>query len=209
MKRAILALALLAGGAQAQTLPAFDETLGYEVVGTISDGLVVTNAGRVFHCRLGSGLERAYLTLKDCAPILGADAVAAYQLAEAQAADSAAQDAAREIVAEAPGDEQKLLAALNLYSDDAVKQQVAAAMRAQPDCAMDVGSGEGDTRFGEAILARVLADLGYEGTLSDHALQQIKTFLVSDAVQLMVDAGTLAIDQSEGVWVRLADCAEN
>lgn len=208
MIRAILALGLLAGGAQAQTLPEFDETLGYDVVGTMDDGLVVTNAGQVFHCRLGAGPDRAYLTLQDCTVVLGPGTVAAYRQAEAQAADSAAQDAAREIVAEAPSDEQKLLSALNLYTDDAVKLQVAGAMRAQPGCAMDVGTGDGDARFGEAILARVLADLGYEGTLSDDALRQIKTFHVGDAVQEMVDEGRLAVDHSSGVLVRLVDCPE-
>jgi hypothetical protein len=204
MIRAALALSLMAGPVLAEAPAAFDEAQGFTVLGSHGEGVLVRSSETAYRCDLSP--TEAGLVLADCLPILGPAQAAALADRQAEAQADAVLAELRAVVAEAPRDEDRFLGVLRSYALYRVKRHVAAELQGYPECTLVLDSHEADTAFGLSVMARITADLGYEGTLSDEGQQEVKTFQVSEATREMAEAGAIVIEQSGDVSARLSDC---
>lgn len=187
MIRTAIALTLMAGTAMAQALPQFDDTVGYDVIGTADDGLILKNGGNTFYCEVDDADGESYLYFEVCLPILGPSAVEAYQ--KARLASSA--------------DEADLLAALGSMPAVAFMPAIEQAIREDYACVVPMG-GDAEDAFLRALAERIADQVGYDGTISVEAVEEIGE-ITEDAAMAMVDQGRITLDRDARV-ARLVDC---
>lgn len=187
MIRTTLALVLLAGTATAQSLPQFDDTVGYDVIGTADDGLILKNGGNTFYCEIDDAEGETYLYFEVCLPILGPSAVEAYQKSRMATAST----------------EEDFLAALGAMPAMAFMPAVEATMREDYACAVPMG-GDAEDAFLRTLAERVADQVGFGGFLSAEAVDEIGE-ITEDTAELMIDQGRITLDREARV-ARLADC---
>lgn len=187
MIRATLALVLMAGTAMAQGLPQFDDTLGYDVIGTADEGLILKNDGTTFYCEVDDAEGETYLYFEVCLPILGPSAVQAYQKTRL----------------ESSANEADLLAALESMPTIAFMPAIEQAIRDDYACVVPTG-GDDEDAFLRALAERVADQVGYTGRLSAEAVDEIGE-ITEDAATTMIDQGRIVLDREARV-ARLADC---
>ena len=168
----------------AQSLPMFDETAGFEVVGVADgDGLIVTNAGNAFFCQVDEG--EGFLALAECWPILGPKAGAA----AAKAAMSAEER------------EETLIAALEKLPDAAFFPAIELTMR-EAGCLVDFSTGE--EPFIAALSFNVAKQMGHDVDLSPDAREEIGR-ITEGAAEAMMEMGRIIVDRSAST-ARLDGC---
>ena len=183
---AALALATAPVSLAAQALPVFDETLGYEVHGTVDDGLLLTNAGALFYCEVDEGPGDGYLVMTDCLPILGPKQATKIERAAAGAAKSA----------------EAFAASVDRLPALAMMGAVERTLRAF-GCSLSKDNDKTDI---QSELARQAArDAGYTGPLTGAVLDAVGE-KGEDALKLMIGNGQIVVDPVDDSIVRLVGC---
>ncbi|MGP6085529.1 hypothetical protein [Antarctobacter jejuensis] len=186
MKALAAALVLTAAPLAAQELPAFDETLGYDVHGTVDDGLLLTNGGTLFYCEVDEGPGDRYLVMTQCLPILGPKEAKDVERAAAGAAASA----------------EAFATSVSKLPPVALMGAVGRTLRAF-DCTL---SKDDDQTEIQTVLAREAAkDAGYTGPLTEDVLDAVGD-RGEKALELMIDNGQIEIDPADKRRVRLVGC---
>ncbi|KUF09089.1 hypothetical protein [Pseudoponticoccus marisrubri] len=179
-------LTLCASLASAQSLPVFDETAGYEAIGTIEDGLLLSSDGALFYCEVDEADGESHLYMTGCLPILAPkahEAVAKSRLALAR-------------------DEDSFLDGLSRMPEETFVPAIAGTLR-DSGCTVDMEQSE--DAFNAAIVARVVAETGYPYTLSAEGVEEVERIL-NKTGELMLETGQVVVDRSRGM-VSLVDCA--
>lgn len=180
------ALALSATGVSAQTLPVFDETLGFEILSVVKDeGVIVYSAGDTFFCEVDEGPADRYLVLSPCIPIVGPKAAAA-----ASAATTAGIQDADEFIRGLEG----LPATFFVPSVRRVMTGLG--------CTIDMKTGE--KAFLASLARDIAAEANYTGALSDDLIDEISR-ITEDAAEMMLDQGMIIVDRDAGT-ARLKSC---
>lgn len=177
--------ASLAAPAGAQTLPVFDETLGFEVVGVLDggDALVVRNGSSSFACEVEK--RSAFVALTECWAILGPKA--------AREADRVAMSAEeREAV---------LLAAMEKLPDAAFFPAIEQTLM-DFDCVFEFA--EGEELFLTALAANVASQMGHEADLTRDAVKRVER-LTDSAAEEMMKMGRITVDRATKT-ARLVGC---
>jgi hypothetical protein len=169
----------------AQTLPVFDESLGYSIHGTVDDGLLLQNGANVFYCEIDEDDDYRYYFMTECKPIL----------TPGQVRDIAAAEAA------ASGDEEALLAALEKLPKATFIPMVEQTMR-EMGCQLDFQTDE--AAFLGGLARNVAREMGYDRPLSPDAIEEISD-ITEEAGDMMLDQGRITLDRDAGI-VRLVDC---
>lgn len=177
---------LIAGPVLAQDLPVFDETLGFEVRGTVDDGLILSNGGATFYCEIDEGPDDAFLFLETCTPIVGPRTAARIAGAAASGAQSA------EAFAEAVDN----LPAIAMVG--AVERTLRAF-----DCTLS--KDDDRTRVQTELARQAAADAGYTGPLTEDVLDAVGE-KGEDALNIMIGSGVIVVDPEDDRRVRLVGC---
>ncbi len=187
IRAALLALAL-AAPAMAQTLPVFDESKGFDIIGFVDgeDGLLVRNAEASFFCKVEEGKGKRFLVLSRCQPIVGPKAAGA----------------AMQAAMKAEPDEDALLEALDAMPPEAFIPAVAKTLR-EMGCTINIGDS-GEEAFVAALAPNVAAVAGYTVPLTTKAVDEIGE-ITEDAGEMMVEQGTVIVDRNAGT-ATLVDC---
>lgn len=177
--------ACLAAPAVAQTLPVFDETQGFDVVGVLDggDALVVRNGSSSFACEVDQ--RRGFVALKECWPILG---------------PKAAREADREAMS-AEDREKLFLAALEKLPDAAFFPAIEMTLL-DFDCTFDFS--EGEELFLTALAANIASQMGHEAVLTGDAVKKIER-LTDSAAEEMMKMGRIEVDRTTKT-ARLVGC---
>lgn len=176
---------LAAAPAMAQDLPIFDEGLGFDVRGTVDDGLIVSNGGHVFYCEVEDTPGDKYFVLDGCAPIIG---------------PRAAMSASRATLSGARG-ERAFRQALEAMQPADFAPAVAQTFE-RFGCVINFDSGE--DAFLAALAHNVAKGAGYDGRMTDDLMDTIRD-LTDDTGNMMVDAGEIILERGGGT-ARLVDC---
>ncbi|MBV7393525.1 hypothetical protein [Mameliella sediminis] len=185
MRALAAVLALTVAPAFAQDVPAFNEELGFEILGGVDDGLLVRNGAHAFYCEVEEGPGDRFFVLETCAPIIGPKAALA---------------ASRASLSKARG-EQAFLEALEAMPPAAFIPTVTQTMK-EFGCVLDLRTGE-DAFL--AVLARHVAETAvYDGAMTEDLIDAIGE-ITEDTAELMLDQGLIVLDRSVGK-AQLVDC---
>ncbi|SMX36635.1 hypothetical protein [Maliponia aquimaris] len=183
---AIALAALVAAPALAQDLPVFDESLGFEVRGTVDDGLILSNGGATFYCEVGEGPDDGYLVLDTCLPILGPKAAA--QLDEAAAGAAQSAESFAEAVDRLPP-----------------VAMVGAVERTLQAFGCTLSKDDDKTEIQMELARQAAQDAGYRGPLTEDVLDAVGE-KGEDTLKMMIDAGLIVVDAEDDRRVRLLGC---
>lgn len=175
MKALAAVLLLAAAPAVAQGLPVFNEALGYDVRGTVDDGLIVANGGHVFYCEVDDGPDDRFFVLSKCAPIVG---------------PGAAAQASRATLSKARG-EQAFIQALEQMPPSAFIPAVTQSLK-EFGCVLDLRTGE--DAFIAVLSRNVAKEAVYDGAMTEDLMDAIGE-LTEDTAELMLDTGLIVLDR--------------
>lgn len=168
----------------AEGLPVFDDSLGFDVWGTVSDGVIVSNGGAVFYCDIEEESTPRFFALTDCAPVIGPKAAIQARLAGAKE------------------DEEALIKVLSRLAPEQFVPDVAMTFREFEDCVVNFEADE--KVFLRFLAARVTETAGYTGPLTDELVEAISD-ITSGTGDLMVEQERVLSDGDDKT-ARLVNC---
>ena len=182
-------LALTASAATAESLPVFDETRGFDVMGVIEGThMLVRNGGTYFACGVEENGDATYVMLTDCAPIIGPQAALEYESTKFQSQDQTVEG---------------FLSALERFPEGLWTRIISEIFVMFPNCSFDVRNSDVGFRL---IVSNVAEYLGFAGPLTDETIQRALV-IGQPAIEAMLDSGLVLLDRDLGI-VRLADCPQ-
>lgn len=192
IRAAVLFSAALALPLQAEGLPVFDESLGFEIVGAVlDDGLLVNNNGTGFFCDVDDGMASSHLVLENCTPIIGPKAAAAFR----------GDDGPADIPDASGMTDVEFVAGLEVLPTAAFIPAIVTSLYTM-GCVIDMDGGE---RIFLVELTHQIADqTGYTGPIDDWVVEAVED-LTEDAADMLVDQGRLVLDYDTKI-ATLTEC---
>lgn len=182
-------LALTATAATAESLPVFDETRGFDVMGVIEGThMLVRNGGTYFACGVEENGDATYVMLTDCAPIIGPQAALEYETTTVQAQEQAVED---------------FLSTVGRMPEGLMAQIIGESLATFPDCSVDVRDEEA---LGRVVATKLAARTGFDGLLTQDIIEEVLS-IGDSAAEMLLESGLVLLDRDLGI-ARLADCPQ-